>query len=172
MNLVVNARDATPRGGKLTLETSNVDLDEAAVRTLSEVSPGPYVRIVLTDTGVGMNGAVKSRIFVPFFTTKHIVKSTGLGLATVYAIVRQSGGHIEVESQINVGTTFTVYLPATGSIAGQALPEGLTNVEGGSGDHSARRGSGGSAADRAICAANPRLHRPRSLPRPGRSQTD
>jgi len=111
MNLAINARDAMPQGGALTIRAANASLDEEQVRDLPDLNPGPYVELCVTDTGCGMDEETLSHVFEPFYTTKDVGKGTGLGLASVYGIVKQHKGHIAVESRLERGTTFYVYFP-------------------------------------------------------------
>jgi CheY-like chemotaxis protein len=120
LNLAVNARDALPKGGRLTIETSNASIDQRYARDYG-LTPGQYVLVAVTDNGIGMPDDVLGKVFDPFFTTKEVGKGTGLGLSQVYGFVRQSGGHVKIYSEVGVGTTVKVYLPRF--LGDEALPD-------------------------------------------------
>jgi hypothetical protein len=130
MNLCLNARDAMPHGGELEFRTDNVSLDVEATKKYPALVPGNYVALVVNDTGTGITKEVQAHLFEPFFTTKEPGRGTGLGLSTVFGIVKQSGGYIWVESELVRGSSFTIYMPAVDAPVTATVTPEITDVEG------------------------------------------
>ena len=169
VNLAVNARDAMPDGGVLTLDTENIAVDEAYASTRTGLDPGPYARLRVSDTGVGMTPDVAARAFEPFYTTKPKGQGTGLGLATIHGIITQAGGNVQIYSEAGLGTTFTVLLPATDAPVPDAGGGADRVAHGRRRDDPRGRGRAGDARGHAPDPRPPtatRCSRPAAAPRP------